>query len=123
MASTATTTAASTAAASDDDRPVLMVVAGSKNPVKVKYVALLLTLTPSMHAPTPSLVLLYPHCRACLEAFQASFPEHKVVVEGLAAKSGVKDQPVGDDETQRGAINRALDAGIAVATASSCRCL
>jgi len=35
------------------------------------------------------------------------FPDQVFQVEGMSAPSGVRDQPMGDDETLRGAYNRA----------------
>lgn len=41
------------------------------------------------------------------EAFHLVFPEKSFEVTACAALSGVPDQPFGDEETQRGAYNRA----------------
>ncbi|AWW30902.1 inositol monophosphatase [Echinicola strongylocentroti] len=61
----------------------LLVVVGSKNPVKVQ----------------------------CTEnGFQRAFGEHHFIVEGLNINSEVSDQPFGDEETYRGAFNRAKNA-------------
>ncbi|RUO40090.1 non-canonical purine NTP phosphatase [Aliidiomarina taiwanensis] len=57
----------------------LKVVVGSRNPVKVA---------------------------AAQAAFTASFPTRKVLVEGVAAPSGVADQPMSEEETLLGARNR-----------------
>ena len=64
------------------DRPLHVVVA-SKNPVKIEAV------------------------RA---AFSACLPGRGLEVEGVEARSGVTEQPVGDDETLTGARNRMNDA-------------
>ncbi|GGF32671.1 inosine/xanthosine triphosphatase [Echinicola rosea] len=61
----------------------LLVVVGSKNPVKVQ----------------------------CTEnGFQRAFGERRFIVEGLNINSEVSDQPIGDEETYRGAYNRAKNA-------------
>lgn len=44
--------------------------------------------------------------QAALHGFQAIFPELEADVAGVAAHSGVPDQPFGDEETRRGAANR-----------------
>lgn len=56
------------------------IIVGSKNPVKVNAVA---------------------------ESFQLVFPEETFEVTGVSAPSGVADQPIGDSETLKGAVNRA----------------
>ena len=48
--------------------------------------------------------------RAVLEGFQRMFPEQVFELRSAAAASQVSDQPFSDEETQRGATNRALDA-------------
>ncbi|AGA77509.1 inosine/xanthosine triphosphatase [Echinicola vietnamensis] len=61
----------------------LLVVVGSKNPVKVQ----------------------------CTEnGFQRAFSAHHFIVEGLNINSEVSDQPFGDAETSLGAFNRAKNA-------------
>lgn len=55
------------------------IIVGSQNPVKIN---------------------------AALEGFQAIFPEQEYAVEGVAAASGVKHQPMSDAETLQGAMNR-----------------
>ena len=59
---------------------VLRVSVGSKNPVKLN---------------------------AVLAGFQMAFPDDVVVVDGHDVPSGVAAQPFGDEETKRGAVNRA----------------
>lgn len=44
--------------------------------------------------------------QAALKAFQTFFPEEDFEVIGYAADSGVSDQPMGSEETLRGARNR-----------------
>jgi inosine/xanthosine triphosphatase len=44
---------------------------------------------------------------AAASAFGQSFPGRRVEVVGLAVESGVSDQPMSDEETRRGARNRA----------------
>ncbi|MGB5245644.1 MAG: inosine/xanthosine triphosphatase [Woeseia sp.] len=61
----------------------MIVVVASKNPVKINAV------------------------RA---AFAMQFPDEALQLNGISAASGVSDQPVGDDETRRGARNRVADA-------------
>ena len=58
----------------------IAVAVGSKNPVKVG---------------------------AVLEAFQKSFPSADITIHGFDVPSGVSDQPMGHEETRRGAITRA----------------
>jgi inosine/xanthosine triphosphatase len=43
---------------------------------------------------------------AALEGFKLMFPHEKCEVEGIAAPSGVADQPMSDNETYTGALNR-----------------
>lgn len=47
---------------------------------------------------------------AALNGFQRMFPGEEFEVEGVAAESGVSDQPFGDEETLRGAQNRVVSA-------------
>lgn len=47
---------------------------------------------------------------ATLEGFQSMFPEEMIEIEGISAESGVSDQPLTDEETLRGAENRAKNA-------------
>ena len=47
---------------------------------------------------------------AALNGFQRMFPNEEFEVEGVAAESGVSDQPFGDEETLRGAQNRVASA-------------
>lgn len=47
---------------------------------------------------------------ATLNGFQRMFPNEEFEVEGVAAESGVSDQPFGDEETLRGAQNRVVSA-------------
>lgn len=57
----------------------LKIVVASKNPVKIN---------------------------ASLEGFQKMFPEIIFSIEGVNVPSGVSDQPMGNEETLRGALNR-----------------
>ncbi len=59
------------------------VIVGSKNPVKIA---------------------------AAKDAFAQVFPDEAFVVEGFGADSGVPDQPMGDEQTLKGAINRSMHA-------------
>jgi inosine/xanthosine triphosphatase len=59
----------------------LMVVVGSKNPVKIS---------------------------AARNAVAILYPDHQVICEGMDAPSGVSDQPMSAAETRTGAINRTL---------------
>lgn len=43
-------------------------------------------------------------------AFAVVFTDSEIVAEGVSAASGVGDQPMSDDETLRGALNRAKNA-------------
>ena len=61
----------------------MKVVVASKNPVKIQ---------------------------ACREAFEKQFPGEAIETVGLAAESGVNDQPLSDNETRQGAINRSHNA-------------
>lgn len=45
-----------------------------------------------------------------LQGFQEMFPSTEFVVEGISIPSGVNDQPIGNKETFRGALNRAKEA-------------
>lgn len=47
---------------------------------------------------------------ACKAGFSRAFPVTKATFEFLPAASGVSDQPMGDEETRRGACNRAINA-------------
>jgi inosine/xanthosine triphosphatase len=51
---------------------------------------------------------------AALDGFLRMFPEEEFNVQGVSVASGVSDQPMGDQETFRGAINRATNAKVAV---------
>lgn len=48
--------------------------------------------------------------RAVEAAFRQVFPDEPLDIESTAVTSGVGDQPMSDDETRRGARNRALNA-------------
>jgi inosine/xanthosine triphosphatase len=48
--------------------------------------------------------------QAALGGFQKMFPGEAFRVEGATAPSGVSDQPMSDDETLQGALNRAHNA-------------
>lgn len=43
---------------------------------------------------------------SALAGFQEMFPQESFVAEGISVPSGVSDQPLGDEETYRGALNR-----------------
>jgi len=45
--------------------------------------------------------------QAAIAAFRRAFPKHTIEARGVKAPSGVSDQPTGDMETRRGAVNRA----------------
>ncbi len=47
---------------------------------------------------------------ACKDAFRQCFPLCTITADGVAAPSNVPDQPMGEDETRQGAINRAKNA-------------
>jgi inosine/xanthosine triphosphatase len=47
---------------------------------------------------------------AALRGFRRMFPDESFAVEGASAPSGVRDQPMTDAETLRGALNRATNA-------------
>jgi inosine/xanthosine triphosphatase len=51
---------------------------------------------------------------SALLGFQRMFPEELFEAEGISVPSGVSDQPMSDDETFRGAMNRVLAAKAAV---------
>ena len=48
--------------------------------------------------------------QAALNGFKEMFPNEAFEAEGVSVPSGVSDQPMGDEETYRGALNRALAA-------------
>lgn len=45
--------------------------------------------------------------QAALQGFQEMFPHEEFEAEGLSVPSGVSDQPIGNEETFTGALNRA----------------
>ncbi len=45
--------------------------------------------------------------QAALAGFQAMFPDETFTVRGISVPSGVSDQPMSDEETLNGALNRA----------------
>lgn len=51
---------------------------------------------------------------AAQKAFEKMFPDEKFAVEGVSVESGVSDQPMSDNETHEGALNRTLNAQKAV---------
>ena len=51
---------------------------------------------------------------AVREAFSAQFPENELDLQSVSVPSGVADQPMSDDETRRGAVNRAANARASV---------
>jgi len=51
--------------------------------------------------------------RAALGGFQRVWPDQSFTAEGVSIPSGVSDQPMGDDETLRGAHQRAAGAQVA----------
>jgi inosine/xanthosine triphosphatase len=53
-------------------------------------------------------------------AFSAAFPHADAIIEGFDVASGVSSQPMGDDETRRGALARAKGAAEAYKAARSC---
>ncbi|MEL7237028.1 MAG: inosine/xanthosine triphosphatase, partial [Chloroflexota bacterium] len=55
---------------------------------------------------------------AARTGFAQMFPNESFTVSGQAAPSGVPDQPMGDDETRAGALNRARHAQQANPTAA-----
>ncbi len=61
----------------------MKIVVASKNPVKIQ---------------------------SALKGFEEMFPEENFEAEGVSIASGVSDQPIGNDETFRGALNRAKGA-------------
>mmetsp|Transcript_33228 Transcript_33228/g.43787 ORF Transcript_33228/g.43787 Transcript_33228/m.43787 type:complete len:267 (+) Transcript_33228:90-890(+) len=60
----------------------LRIAVGSQNPAKVKAVK---------------------------KSFEQTFPSFNIIIESFSSESGVSDQPMDDDETRTGAMNRALD--------------
>jgi inosine/xanthosine triphosphatase len=54
---------------------------------------------------------------AALEGFQILFPDQACTVQGVSVPSGVSDQPLSDEETLQGALNRARAAQVQVPTA------
>ena len=44
--------------------------------------------------------------QAALQGFEEMFPAETFTTEGISVPSGVSDQPLGDDETYQGALNR-----------------
>ena len=48
--------------------------------------------------------------QAALNGLNALYPDESFTAAGMSADSGVRDQPIGDDETRLGARNRALAA-------------
>lgn len=52
--------------------------------------------------------------QATLDGFTQMFPDEQFEIEGVSAASEVGDQPANDDETYRGAYNRAANAAKAV---------
>ena len=50
---------------------------------------------------------------ATLDGFLRMFPDEQFEIVGVSAASEVSDQPMNDDETYRGAFNRANNAEIA----------
>ncbi len=49
---------------------------------------------------------------AALAGFQSMFPDEVFSVDGVSVPSGVSDQPMSDEETLEGALNRAKNARI-----------
>ncbi len=47
---------------------------------------------------------------AVLTAFQKAFPDAQITTEGHDVNSGIADQPTTDEESIKGAINRARNA-------------
>ncbi|KAK8789359.1 hypothetical protein WA588_001244, partial [Blastocystis sp. NMH] len=47
---------------------------------------------------------------ACKLAVSRVFPNDSFEYIGISSKSGVSDQPIGDEETRQGSINRVMDA-------------
>ncbi len=58
---------------------MIKIIVASKNPVKIE---------------------------AALQGFREMFPKETFEAEGVSVASGVSDQPVGDEETYQGALNR-----------------
>lgn len=48
--------------------------------------------------------------KAAKLGFKKMFPDQEFIFEGISIPSGVKDQPLGDEETFQGAFNRAKSA-------------
>ncbi len=55
--------------------------------------------------------------QSALHGFQQMFPNESFTVEGISVPSGVSDQPMTDEETLQGALNRATNARTAHPTA------
>lgn len=55
--------------------------------------------------------------QATRNGFERMFPQEHFRVTGIAAPSGVSDQPLSDDETYTGALNRTLNAAAQVTDA------
>lgn len=62
---------------------MIAVAVGSKNPVK---------------------------CNAAEQGFKLALKTNEILIEGFDSLSGVRDQPIGDDEIKLGAMNRARQA-------------
>ena len=54
---------------------------------------------------------------AALNGFKKMFPNEQFSIEGISVPSEVSDQPMNDDETYRGAINRVNNASQVIPTA------
>ncbi|PJC85017.1 non-canonical purine NTP phosphatase [Vibrio sp. HA2012] len=52
--------------------------------------------------------------KAVTSAFQAVFPEQNFIFEGVSVPSEVADQPLSDEETKQGALNRVRNARKAI---------
>ncbi|WP_394131842.1 inosine/xanthosine triphosphatase [Shewanella maritima] len=65
---------------SDTQQPTLTIIVGSNNPVKIN---------------------------AAKEALSLYYPNHAIFCSGMHAPSGVADQPMDEQQTKLGAINRA----------------
>lgn len=48
--------------------------------------------------------------KATKAAFKKVFPDERIVVEGVMVNSGINEQPMGDEDTYKGAFNRACNA-------------
>jgi inosine/xanthosine triphosphatase len=55
--------------------------------------------------------------KAAIDGFSRMFPEEDFMAEGVTVDSGVNDQPMSDQETFQGALNRAHKASEAIADA------